>query len=211
MTYAKTYEDYTEEMLEWAKDDIDEMIDYLILHYDNFDDMFYNCLLNTDIIAPYDDYWLTEEEAAETISELIDNDYIAQGFYYRLGLKNSSWKNEDPRIIDAWIRELALHDVSYELEKYYDQVVEDHDEYRAQRYLMDHAHISEDTAQFLIEWWADEPMPWAEMYAPYIRELTNEDADPETWEKHHPYDLVIEDAGFNAPAVIISEDIVNYY
>lgn len=207
---AMTYNDYECEVYESAKDVIDEEIDHLMLHFDSLDEIYFYLLEHPDVTGVTGDgYTLTEDEAADNVAHIIWT-YQGQNVFLRMGY-DSVPLQYGPEYVDAEIRKYAFDNVWYQLASDCEDMMKECDDLRATRYLMDHAHVSEDTAQFLIEWWADDPMPWAEMYAPRIRELTSEDSDPETWEKRHPYDTVIVDAGFNAPAVIISEDVVNYY
>lgn len=87
------------------------------------------------------------------------------------------------------------------------QIEEDEDE-EAVYYLMQHAYLAESDARYLIEWWSDDPLPWAEKYAPYIDTLSPDD-DPDTWEHDNPDDHVIIDADLTCP-IVISATPVRY-
>ena len=77
------------------------------------------------------------------------------------------------------------------------QIEEDEDD-ESVFYLMKHA--------FLITYWADDPLPWAEKYAPYIDTLSP-DEDPDDWVRDNPEDTVILDASLSAPVIISAEPV----
>lgn len=98
--------------------------------------------------------------------------------------------------------ETRLAEAVYDLKRFRFLDVGRTEEERAVSHLMNVSHVDKKTAEYLIEWIADNPIPWADMYAPYIYQVS--EAEAETWEQEYPHDTVIYDDCING-AVVISD------
>lgn len=205
---AMTLDDYREEVLRDAREMIETESDYY--KADTFDHAFEELFLDDGVTGNASgSYTFSTAQAAENVSELIWDsdfaDYMALNGYESIPIERGS------ETLDVIIRCLVLNELYSELESVWEDAhYENSDERKAVKQLIEVSGLEESDAKYLIEWWStDNPLEWAESFAPYIYTLDDDEA-PEEHENEYPYDTVIVDNSLSAP-VVISETRVHFY